>query len=115
MYVYVLSNIQESSALTQGLASLQTSLKQLKDKFDAEETDLRKVAEIWETYRSIDGRPGAVRVAAHRDFPHERVYLITPAFVSILIFSPRFFARAAASMQERALRYRKTIAVSMPI
>ncbi|ORX35048.1 hypothetical protein BD324DRAFT_633726 [Kockovaella imperatae] len=83
---------EEASALTQGINALQSSLKQLKDKFDSEETDLRKVAEIWETYRSVDGRPGAVRVAAHRDFPHE------------------FFARTAAGMQERAARYRKSIA-----
>ncbi len=63
--------IQEYSALSQGLTSLQTSLNQLRAKFLTEEDDLRKIAEIWETFKSVDGRPGAVRVAAHRDFPQE--------------------------------------------
>lgn len=62
---------QECSALSQGQAAIQNSLLQLRAKFVAEEEDLRKIAEIWETFKSIDGRPGAVRVAAHRDFPFE--------------------------------------------
>ena len=57
--------------MAQSLASLQASLTQLRDKFISEEEDLRKIAEIWEMFKSVDGRPGAVRVAAHRDFPQE--------------------------------------------
>jgi nucleoporin p58/p45 len=59
------------SALAQGLTSLESSLNQLRVKVLAEEGDLSRIAEIWETFKSVDGRPGAVRVAAHRDFPQE--------------------------------------------
>ncbi|KAK4686981.1 nucleoporin p58/p45, partial [Tremellales sp. Uapishka_1] len=83
---------EEYSALSQALASLTSSLNALRSKFIAEEEDFRKIIEIWETYKSVDGRPGAVRVAAHRDFPQD------------------FFSRAATAMEERVARYKKNIA-----
>ena len=62
---------KEYAALSQGLISLEGSLSQLRGKFISEEEDLRRIAEIWDSFKSVDGRPGAVRVAAHRDFPQE--------------------------------------------
>ncbi|RXK42644.1 hypothetical protein M231_00198 [Tremella mesenterica] len=87
--------MEEGTALTQGLAGLHASLSQLRAKFVAEEDDLRRIAEIWETYKSVDGRPGAIRVAAHRDFPQD------------------FFSRVAAAMEERVIKYRKTISAAI--
>ncbi|GFZ44605.1 hypothetical protein JCM24511_02329 [Saitozyma sp. JCM 24511] len=82
---------EEYAAIAQGITSLQAALGQLRSRFLSVEEDLRKVAEIWETFKSVDGRPGALRIAAHRDFPQE------------------FFARMAQSMDERVKRYRRTI------
>ncbi|RSH83928.1 hypothetical protein EHS25_005172 [Saitozyma podzolica] len=82
---------EEYAAIAQGITSLQAALGQLRSRFLSVEEDLRKVAEIWETFKSVDGRPGALRIAAHRDFPQE------------------FFARMAQSMEERVKRYRRTI------
>jgi nucleoporin p58/p45 len=70
-FLNIAEGSQEYAAIAQGITSLQASLQQLRDRFLGEEEDLRKVAEIWETFKSVDGRPGAVRVAAHRDFPQE--------------------------------------------
>ena len=67
----VRSATEEASALTQGLAALQTALKQLQAKFVAEEEDIRRIAEIWDTYKSVEGRPGAMRISAHSQFPSE--------------------------------------------
>lgn len=83
---------EEYSAFAQGLRSLESSIAQLRTRFASEEEDLRRIAEIWESFKSVDGRPGAVRVAAHRDFPQD------------------FFARAASGMAERVGRYKQTVA-----
>ncbi len=42
----------EYAALSHGLVALDSALVQLRSRFAAEEEDLRKVAEIWETYKS---------------------------------------------------------------
>lgn len=63
--------LQVYSALAQGLTSLRASLNQLQAKVLSEEEDLRRIAEIWESYKAGDGRSGAVRLASHRDFPQE--------------------------------------------
>lgn len=59
-----------------------------------EEEDLRRLVEIWETHKAANGRPGISRVAGHKEWPGE------------------FFGRIARGLEERAARYKVTIAVS---
>nr|XP_018266232.1 uncharacterized protein I303_00207 [Kwoniella dejecticola CBS 10117]OBR88390.1 hypothetical protein I303_00207 [Kwoniella dejecticola CBS 10117] len=82
---------EEYHAISHTLKSLSTSLSQLRDKMINEGRDVERVKEIWDVYRSAEGRMGQVRLGAYRDFPHE------------------FFARIADQMEERVGRYKKTI------
>ncbi|WWC67238.1 uncharacterized protein I206_101145 [Kwoniella pini CBS 10737] len=82
---------EEYSAISHTLKSLSTSLTQLREKMINEGRDVERVKEIWDVYRSAEGRMGQVRLGAYRDFPHE------------------FFAKIADQMEERVGRYKKTI------
>ncbi|KAL7420346.1 Nucleoporin nup49/NSP49 (Nuclear pore protein nup49/NSP49) [Cryptotrichosporon argae] len=82
----------EYAAYAQGLAALSASLEQLAARFSTEAHDLQKLMEVWEAGKPAEARSGTVRPVAHRDFPHE------------------LFARTAAALEDRVVRYRKTIA-----
>ncbi|WVF66622.1 hypothetical protein IAT40_001362 [Kwoniella sp. CBS 6097] len=82
---------EEYSAISHTLKSLGTSLTQLRERMINEGRDVERVKEIWDVYRSADGRMGQVRLGAYRDFPQE------------------FFAKIADQMEERVGRYKKTI------
>ncbi|WVR03151.1 hypothetical protein IAU60_000141 [Kwoniella sp. DSM 27419] len=83
---------EEYSAISHTLKSLASSLTQLRERMITEGRDVERVKEIWDVYRSAEGRMGQVRLGAYRDFPQE------------------FFAKIANQMEERAGRYKKTIA-----
>ncbi|OCF42140.1 nucleoporin p58/p45 [Kwoniella heveanensis CBS 569] len=82
---------EEYSAISHTLKSLGSSLTQLREKMINEGRDVERVKEIWDVYRSAEGRMGQVRLGAYRDFPQE------------------FFAKIADQMEERVGRYKKTI------
>ncbi|WWC85425.1 uncharacterized protein L201_000288 [Kwoniella dendrophila CBS 6074] len=82
---------EEYSAISHTLKSLSTSLTQLRERMINEGRDVERVKEIWDVYRSAEGRMGQVRLGAYRDFPQE------------------FFAKIADQMEERVGRYKKTI------
>ncbi|WWD22750.1 hypothetical protein CI109_107243 [Kwoniella shandongensis] len=83
---------EEYSAISHTLKSLGSSLTQLREKMVNEGRDVERVKEIWDAYRSAEGRMGQVRLGAYREFPQE------------------FFGRIANGMEERVGRYKKTIA-----
>ncbi|KAI9633136.1 uncharacterized protein MKK02DRAFT_39113 [Dioszegia hungarica] len=82
---------EESSALTQSLQNTAQALTALQARFITEEEDVRRLAEIVETYKAVDGRPGAMRVAGHKEWPGE------------------FFGRVARGLEDRVARYKVTI------
>ncbi|WVQ94244.1 hypothetical protein IAU59_001322 [Kwoniella sp. CBS 9459] len=82
---------EEYSAISHTLKSLGSSLTQLRERMINEGRDVERVKEIWDVYRSAEGRMGQVRLGAYRDFPQE------------------FFAKIADQMEERVGRYKKTI------
>ncbi|KAK8844698.1 hypothetical protein IAR55_006547 [Kwoniella newhampshirensis] len=83
---------EEYSAISHTLKSLGASLTQLREKMINEGRDIERVKEIWDAYRSAEGRMGQVRLGAYREFPQE------------------FFGRIASGMEERVGRYKRTIA-----
>ncbi|WVW81345.1 hypothetical protein I302_103336 [Kwoniella bestiolae CBS 10118] len=82
---------EEHSAISHTLKSISTSLTQLRERMINEGRDVERVKEIWDVYRSAEGRMGQVRLGAYREFPQE------------------FFAKIADQMEERVGRYKKTI------
>ncbi|OCF72244.1 hypothetical protein I204_06617 [Kwoniella mangroviensis CBS 8886] len=82
---------EEYSAISHTLKSISTSLTQLRERMISEGRDVERVKEIWDVYRSAEGRMGQVRLGAYREFPQE------------------FFAKIADQMEERVTRYKKTI------
>ncbi|WVQ64382.1 uncharacterized protein L199_002547 [Kwoniella botswanensis] len=82
---------EEYSAISHTLKSISSSLTQLRERMISEGRDVERVKEIWDVYRSAEGRMGQVRLGAYRDFPQE------------------FFAKIADQMEERVARYKKTI------
>ncbi|ORY27311.1 hypothetical protein BCR39DRAFT_228034, partial [Naematelia encephala] len=82
---------EEYYAIRQNLTSLEHAHAQLLEKMSAIGADNSKVLDICNALKPSDGRPGAIKASIHREFPQE------------------FFKKVAGDLQEKVLRYRKTI------
>ncbi|WVO16070.1 hypothetical protein L204_103735 [Cryptococcus depauperatus] len=83
---------EEHAAIFQTLNSLKRSISQLRDKLLDQSRDVERIKDIWDIYKSGDGRMGQIKLGAYKEFPQE------------------FFSKIASSMEERVNRYKKTLA-----
>lgn len=80
-----LADKQECTALHLGLRPLSRAYQQLSQKVKSEEEDLQRLADIWGSYRPIDGRPSNLRAGALRDF---RKGCVLSSYIFLLIYLP---------------------------
>ncbi|WVQ72342.1 hypothetical protein IAR50_001893 [Cryptococcus sp. DSM 104548] len=83
---------EDYGSISHTLKSLKNSISQLRDKMIDQSRDVERLKEIWDIYTSGDARMAQVKLAAYKEFPQE------------------FFSRVADQMEEKAVRYKKTIA-----
>ncbi|ODN73888.1 hypothetical protein L202_07405 [Cryptococcus amylolentus CBS 6039] len=83
---------EDYGSISHTLKSLKNSISQLHEKMIDQSRDVERLKEIWEIYSSGDARMAQVKLAAYKEFPQE------------------FFSKVADQMEEKAARYKKTIA-----